>query len=472
MNTEIIMKLYPHQQTMIQSLSENDRGWLSCPTGGGKTFTFITDARRFLNPGNVVVVAAPQLLLSQQLFNEFDKHLQDVNFMWRQISSEGKTFERDRSTLKFRVIPPKSPTTVVDEISDTYRIAQKAQLPLILFVTYDSLNRIVSSGIPIEATYYDEAHNACSSDHFNAVEQISQTSKKNYFFTATPKYSHSVTGAGMKNVDVYGEQIANVKFADLVNLGVIVRPHLHLQLSNVNSSNLDEVSLDIDTIMETVNTYETEHCETGAHKILVACRGTENIQKIRKGLMKWANKKGYDLLSVDSVNGGYINEQKLGNQKSKFIQKLDKLGSDLTQKMIVLHYDMLGEGIDVKAFTGTLFLRNISSKIKATQAMGRVIRKSPGKKYGIVTVVQHADDTNDAQKLIYKIARQLYIQGVPVDDILFEVSGRGKNNEVIEDLEDPKEKLKERIKNYYIQWQHDSILEELLTSYDVEEMAF
>ena len=174
---------------------------------------------------------------------------------------------------------------------------------------------------------------------------------------------------------------------------------------------------------------------------------------------------------MDSVNGGYINEQKLGNQKSKFIQKLDKLGSDLTQKMIVLHYDMLGEGIDVKAFTGTLFLRNISSNIKATQAMGRVIRKSPGKKYGIVTVVQHADDTNDAQKLIYKIARQLYIQGVPVDDILFEVSGRGKNNEVVEDLEDPKEKLKERIKNYYIQWQHNSILEELLTKYDEGEVV-
>ena len=464
------MKLYPHQQTMIQSLSENDRGWLSCPTGGGKTFTFITDARRFLNPGNVVVVVAPQLLLSQQLFNEFDKHLQDVNFMWRQISSEGKTFERDRSTLKFRVIPPKSPTTVVDEISDTYRIAQKAKLPLILFVTYDSLNRIVSSGIPIEATYYDEAHNASSSDHFIAVEQISQTSKKNYFFTATPKYtsSRSVTGAGMDNVGVYGEQIANVKFADLVNLGVIVRPYLHLQLSNANSSELDEVSVDIDTIMETVNYYETAHHETGAHKILVACRGTKNIQEIRKGLMKWANKKGYDLLSVDSVNGGYINEQKLGNQKSKFIQKLDELGSDLTQKMIVLHYDMLGEGIDVKAFTGTLFLRNISSNIKATQAMGRVIRKSPGKKYGIVTIVQHADNTDDAQQLIRNIVHQLLTQGVPVDEILSEVSGRGKEDELVEDLYG--ENLKRLIKDYDIQFQHDSILEELLTKYEEGEV--
>jgi hypothetical protein len=225
--------------------------------------------------------------------------------------------------------------------------------------------------------------------------------------------------------------------------------------------------------METVNTYETEHCETGAHKILVACRGVENIKKIRKGLMKWANKKGYDILSMDTGNGGYVNQDQIctGPNKSIFFAKLDELGKDLTQKMIVLHYDMLGEGIDVKAFTGTLFLRNISSNIKATQAMGRVIRKSPGKKYGIVTIVQHADNTDDAQELIYKIVHQLYTQGVPVDEILFEVSGRGKNNEVIEDLEDPKEKLKERIKNYYIQWQHNSILEELLTKYDEGEVV-
>ena len=57
--------------------------------------------------------------------------------------------------------------------------------------------------------------------------------------------------------------------------------------------------------------------------------------------------------------------------KGKFLQKLDELGKDLTRKMIVLHYDMLGEGIDVKAFTGTVFLRNICSNIKAVQAMGR-----------------------------------------------------------------------------------------------------
>jgi len=460
-----MFQLHPHQQEILDTLPKFDKGIISCPTGGGKTYCMITDSRRFMTPGNVTVVVAPQLLLSHQLFTEFDKHLPDVNFMFRQISSEGKTFQRDRKALKFRINPPKSPTTIVDEIRDTYRIAQKAQLPLILFVTYDSLKRIVSAEIPVSVCYYDEAHNAVDSDNFRDVEGMSRIADNNYYFTATPKYtqSRSTSGAGMDNVSVYGELIVNVNFKDLVNRGIIVRPVIHLLQSDAQSRNLDEVSVDVDALMETVNYYETQHHKTGAHKILVACRGTKSIQEIRKSILKWANGKGYDVLTIDSVNGGYINDEQIctGSDKGKFITKLDQLGADLTQKMIVLHYDMLGEGIDVKAFTGTLFLRNMSSKIKSVQAMGRVIRKSPGKKYGVVTIVQHADETDDAQQTIRLIINELLTQGVPVSDILHETSGRGEEDEIVEDLD--RDKLRKLINDYNIQWQNDTILEEMLS---------
>ena len=460
-----MFQLHPHQQEILDTLPKFDKGIISCPTGGGKTYCMITDSRRFMTPGNVTVVVAPQLLLSHQLFTEFDKHLPDVNFMFRQISSEGKTFQRNRKALKFRINPPKSPTTIVDEIRDTYRIAQKAQLPLILFVTYDSLKRIVSAEIPVSVCYYDEAHNAVDSDNFRDVEGMSRIADNNYYFTATPKYtqSRSTSGAGMDNVSVYGEQIVNVNFKDLVNGGIIVRPVIHLLQSDAQSRNLDEVSVDVDALMETVNYYETQHHKTGAHKILVACRGTKSIQEIRKSILKWANGKGYDVLTIDSVNGGYINDEQIctGSDKGKFITKLDQLGADLTQKMIVLHYDMLGEGIDVKAFTGTLFLRNMSSKIKSVQAMGRVIRKSPGKKYGIVTIVQHADETDDAQQTIRLIINELLTQGVPVSDILHETSGRGEEDEIVEDLD--RDKLRKLINDYNIQWQNSTLLEEMLS---------
>ena len=461
--------LRPHQQQILDSLQCNSKGIVTCPTGGGKTFAMITDSRRFLTPGNVVVVVAPQRLLLHQLFTEFDKHLTDVNFMFRQIFSEGKTFQRDRAALKFRITPPESPTTIIEEIRDTYRIAQKAEKPLILFVTYDSLERIVSSMIPVSVVYYDEAHNATSSDvksnHFNAVKYLSAHADRNYFFTATPRYStsRSVEGPGMDNVSVYGEKIANVKFSELVKQGVIVKPLLHLLKSDADLDTMDEVSVNFKTIKEVVDHYEVEHTHTN-HKILFCAQGTKSINDLLAGgLQEWASSKGYKVLSIDSINQGYVNGDKKVN-KTTFIKTLNKLGADPDEKLIVLHCAMLGEGIDVKAFTGVVFLRNTLSAIFATQSMGRVLRSAPGKKYGIVTIVQHESNTNESQELIRNIVTQLFSQGVPVDEIFTETSGRGKDEEIVEDLD--VDELQRRIADYAIEFEHNNILEELLSSGD------
>lgn len=464
------MNLYNHQQEILDALQNNNKGIITCPTGSGKTLTMITDSRRFLNPGSVVVVVAPQLLLSQQIFNEFDKHLSDVNFMYRQISSEGKTFQRDRSKLKFRITPPKFATTVVDEIRDTYRIAVKDNKPLILFVTYDSLDRIVSSMIPVNVVYYDEAHNATTSDHFNSVRFLSHHSKNNYFFTATPRYSQSRSseGPGMDNMSVYGENIVNIQFNKLVKKGIIVSPLIHLMKSDANLDSMDEVSVNLKTIREVIDHYETKHSDTKSHKILFCVQGTKAIvDLLNGGLQQLANSKGYKVLSIDSVNQGYVNGQKKVN-KSTFIQTLNDLGST-DEKLIVLHYAMLGEGIDVKAFTGVVFLRNTLSTIFATQSIGRVIRKAPGKKYGIVTVVQHESNTNESQELIRQIVTQLISQGVPVEEIFSETSGRSKDGEIVEDLD--LDELHRRIADYNIQFQHNNILEELFNNTDYSELS-
>lgn len=458
----MVPSLYDHQVEILNELKINNKGIIASPTGSGKTVTFITDCRRFLESGKVILIVAPQLMLSEQLFKEFDAHLSDIDFYYRQVSSESKTFQRDRKNLKFRITPPKSPTTVVSEIQETYRIAQKLQKPLILFVTYDSLDRVVSSLIPIDVVYYDEAHNATSSDHFNAVKFMSNHAAHNYFFTATPRYSQSrsVDGPGMDNVGVYGEQIANVAFRELVKKGIIVSPLIHLLKSDADTNKMNETSLNLKTIREVVDHYESKHYDTTAHKILFCAQGTKSINNLMaSGLQEWATHRGYKVLSIDSVNNGYI-DGKRNISKSEFIKTLNQLGQDPNQKMIVLHYAMLGEGIDIKGFTGVVFLRNTLSQIFATQSIGRVIRSAPGKKYGIVTIVQHENNTNECQELIRQIVLQLFMQGVPVSEIFSEVQGRGKGEDVIESLED---ELKKRIADYTVQFEHNNILEELLS---------
>jgi hypothetical protein len=52
---------------------------------------------------------------------------------------------------------------------------------------------------------------------------------------------------------------------------------------------------------------------------------------------------------------------------------------------------------------------------------------------------------------------------VPVSDILTEVSGRGKEEEIVEDLN---KELKQRVADYDIQWQHSTVIQDLLSSGD------
>lgn len=470
MSTIKLMKLRPNQIEILDALKKNNKGLITSPTGSGKTLSFITDCRRFLEEGKVVVVVAPQLMLSEQLFGEFDEHLSDVDFYYRQISSDSKTFQRNRKNLKFCITPPKSPTTVVSEIQNTYRIAQKLKKPLILFVTYDSLDRIVSSLIPIDVVYYDEAHNATSSNHFNSVKFMSNHAAHNYFFTATPRYSQSksVDGPGMNNINVYGGNIVNIPFKQLVDQGIIVSPFIHVLESDADTDKMDETSVNLKTIKEIVDRYETKHSDTPAHKILFCAQGTKSIQDLMNaGLQEWATEMGYKVLSIDSVNKGYVDGKRNIN-KSEFIKTLNQLGNDPNQKMIVLHYAMLGEGIDIKGFTGVVFLRNTLSQIFATQSIGRVIRSAPGKKYGIVTIVEHENNYNESQELIRQIVEQLFKQGVPVSEIFTEVQGRGKEDEIVESLN---EDLKKLIHNYHIQYKHNNILQELL-GMNVEDFAF
>ena len=455
--------LRPHQKDMLDAMDSTQKGIIQCPTGGGKTFTMITNCRQHLQPTKVVVVVAPQLLLSEQLFREFDKHLTDIDFLWRQVSSEGKLFQRNRRGLTFRPIPPASPTTIVEEIVESYDHSVRVGKPLILFTTYKSLSRIAASNIPVEVAYYDEAHNCVASDNFNAVKEMSGIAKNQYFFTATPRKGYGEVCMG--NEDIFGKIICTVDFNELIRQGVIVTPKLRLVQSTANTKGGAELNLNVKTMMEVV-----EHSELGTStpKLLFCTQGTKSIGDIlNSNFVGWAQSKGYKVLAIDSKNQGYVDGKRNLN-KGKFLTQLNALGADANQKLIVMHYSMLGEGIDVKAFTGVIFLRKSMGDIFATQSIGRVIRSAPGKTHGNVVVVQHADDTDSVRSLIVDIIRSLIEAGVPLESFLSEEDGRAKEDEVVEDL--PEDIIK-NIKDVVAEYHWSNMLSELLGS-DVEEFSF
>ena len=79
------LTLRPHQLDAVNAMSDNIKGQVIVPTGGGKTICMIMDAVKQLETYGTVVVVAPRILLAEQLCKEFmeilDEHYNDVSVL-------------------------------------------------------------------------------------------------------------------------------------------------------------------------------------------------------------------------------------------------------------------------------------------------------------------------------------------------------------------------------------------------------
>jgi superfamily II DNA or RNA helicase len=87
-------------------------------------------------------------------------------------------------------------------------------------------------------------------------------------------------------------------------------------------------------------------------------------------------KKGVSVYAVasDPEVGNQIDGVKYNRQE--FLKRLKEDGQDIGKEMIILHIDILTEGIDVPGITGILPFRSLK-KSKFIQTLGRASRVSP-----------------------------------------------------------------------------------------------
>jgi hypothetical protein len=108
--------------------------------------------------------------------------------------------------------------------------------------------------------------------------------------------------------------------------------------------------------------------------MLVSVKGTADIKTffesreytgfIRSGVMIYA-------VASDEVIGNNINGEKVNRRE--FLRRLKIDGADTTKEIIILHYDILAEGIDVPGITAILQIRTLG-KAKFLQTFGRAAR--------------------------------------------------------------------------------------------------
>jgi superfamily II DNA or RNA helicase len=187
----LTITLRPHQQRIIDRLQSYDKGQILVPTGGGKTLTMILDTQRrhdSITNGTTTVVVAPRILLAEQLCSEFLEVIDTANTHIMHVHS-GETHHYS--------------STKADKIHMFANTARTAGENVVIFTSYNSLQRIVDADIEVNTIYFDEAHNSVKKNFFPATEFFAENADRCYFYTATPKHSLTPKKPGM-NWSVYG----------------------------------------------------------------------------------------------------------------------------------------------------------------------------------------------------------------------------------------------------------------------------
>ena len=484
MQTSIIPYLY--QDRILEAKRENIKGIIVAGTGAGKSYTMGWSIQERIVAGDsVIVVVAPRILLAQQLFKSIDERIGKTTIQHRFVYS-GEAIRREEKELTSeQILDVNFSTTSIHDIQEEKERADRNNRPLILITTYHSLDRIVESGIPIDTAYLDEVHNAVSLEFSKPVRQLSQVAERMYSYTATIRRTESDKGRGNNNQEVYGKIICEVTAKELIEAGAIVPPAINYLYSNINASDVDNVSLTRDIVKQTFEHYEEYHSHLN-HKILFACDGTETIHQLQTqtDLVKWAQQNNIDTFITTSNYGDWVNGVQLKSRK-EFLERLQEYGQDPNRKMAILHYSILSEGIDVPGLTGCVLLRNMNL-ISLIQTIGRVLRMLPVdrrsisegvvkagdtdsyvKGYGIVTVPIHKDSSDDLNAMVSRIYNAINNMGISLEDVVQEEDTRGKKEITLPD--DFQQIIKQKTKEVAADWEWVYKKNEFFGGDDVED---
>lgn len=415
--TDLINTLNKNQREIFDLMNQKSRLQICLPTGVGKGYLMGVDIKyKFNMTDQVIAIASHRLILNSQHMDDVILRLKDDMKNTRMIFVGSTKY--DSSKLEF----DKDIFKILHKIrlnSDEiiYQTSNKGDLTtmvndfkadnkkVVIVSTYHSLNKL--SDIDIDTFYADEAHTLASNENLTAFEKNfkSISSKKSYFLTATPKDcvdSGDDSNFLMNNEEIFGERVG-MSMSEAIDLGYITRPVIHTAIPmDYESQDMDNVQNKVKFIIDVykVHTkhvkepldYTDEHTSLGDEdikhakessfnkdliqpKLLIKCDSVDNMWDVYDNLVR-LNLSDVSIFAGASrrgKDGAYYMRDETRLNKDEHIEQLKSLKN--LDRAIVLHVDTLSEGINVKGFTGVMFLTDKTPTIiKLLQNIGRGTR--------------------------------------------------------------------------------------------------
>ena len=392
--TPVTITLRPHQQRACDRMLAYAKGQLIMPTGAGKTLTMISDVQNSMNAisnGTTIVVVAPRILLAEQLCSEFLEVIDTANTHIMHVHS-GETHHYS--------------STKPDNIHVFANTARSVGENVIIFTTYNSLDRLRQADIEVNTIYFDEAHNSVKRNFFPATEFFSDDADRCYFFTATPKHSLTFKKPGMNWGHVYGQVLCNVPAPELVEQGYILPPKVVVKQLPLVKGRKVMYAEDSDNLLETID-------DNDINKTLICARTTKQIVGLisQSSFCSELEQRGYSWMVITSKTGPIIDGQKVNREK--FFDTLNAWGKDPEKKFVVIHHSILSEGMNVSGLEAVIFMRNMDY-IGISQSIGRVIRLGDkSKTFGLVCIPTYDKVGISTARKVQAVVDVVFNQGQP-----------------------------------------------------------
>ncbi len=440
---------------VINGFRDSDRGKLIMACGTGKTFASLRIAEDIAGVGSRVLYLVPSIGLFAQAMREWSEQ-QGVPHRYIGICSDtkaGNTSE-DASLLELEIPVTTDPTDISIALQKTDKTSMK-----VVFCTYHSLPIVEAAqdaGAPaFDLILCDEAHrttgiedNDDKTSPFVLVHNADRIrAKKRLYMTATSRLytegakakaaRHDIEVFSMDDPDTYGPEFHRLPFSRAVEQDLLSDYRVIVLAMSEQSA---------DAVLQTYRTTGGKEININDATKIVGCwRALQNPERkslddpdIRpltraiaftntiaasKNLVNHWNgviESAIDRMPEDQRPSRFTCETEHVDGKTNALQRKKRIewlkGNSDGVCRILSNARCLSEGIDVPALDAVLFMSPRNSHVDIVQAVGRVMRKAPGKTYGYIVLpvaipagADPADILNDNQRFasVWNVLRAL-----------------------------------------------------------------
>lgn len=467
-------ELRPHQDIAItrtlKGLQKDDRGQLIMACGTGKTFTAIRLAEKFAeqNGGHArVLFMVPSLALMSQSISEFSNEVEGPFHAYAVCSDSKVGREKKRGGANADLADLRVEDLQLPATTDGAELAAAMNAnPLdegleVVFSTYHSIDAVSAAqaaGVgEFDLIICDEAHRTTgvtladeSESNFVKIHDDNWVAgRKRVYMTATPKIFNEDTKfqasekaavlCSMDDMDTFGPVFYRIGFGEAVEKGLLAdykvlvlgvsESQIATSFQNLLADESNELA--IDDVAKLVGCWnglaKRRSGELEASfgddlepmkRAVAFSRSIKDSQKIERefedlvriNLRNRENDDPTDDLGVQvrHIDGGF-NAQSRAELLNWLKQEPNEEGPICR---ILTNARCLTEGVDVPNLDAVLFLNPRNSMVDVIQAVGRVMRRAEGKKYGyIILPIAIPDGMSTAQALSdnkrYKVVWQV-----------------------------------------------------------------